>query len=525
MSNSSNCNVEVNGVLQASDTEPDFDNLSKECIMKYRDETGNTILNLAVQNNKLENKLEIVETLLKKICESEKIESKFKDNKSWVGLKHPKIQKKNNKVPIQSIKNRIAMFRTFNGGDPHSLRRGEIGKETLCIDNLIKFVNTPNKNEKTPIYYAVNEDNVKMVELLIKNKADVDYKDPEPPWLRPLHVAIQKGSLEMVKLLIEWGADPITNDFIYKFSKEHTPLQFAINSAFEKLRNREEEREENYLIDHELRQFISKQSSQNIDNNNIQIQFLIQFLIQFVEEEDLNILGIDIEIMKFLEQAEKDFKLFKAIEKKSIDDIIQSIIGGANVNVNYKKWGTPLHKAITTLFEEHLEIVVLLIEHEGNVNATDREGKTPIDYDIFNLIDKAQKQKEQNENLFNGIEKNEIHAINNSINNGANVNARNNNWDTPLHVAVKNDKRNIVKILIEKGANVDAKNSEGKTPTECTENNDIIRALNSPSGGGRRLTRKRRKNKSKKSRKIRSKRILCLKKSRKRKNTRKRKAK
>lgn len=50
------------------------------------------------------------------------------------------------------------------------------------------------------------------------------------------------------------------------------------------------------------------------------------------------------------------------------------------------------------------------------------------------------------------------------ITNGANVNALDeDNW-TPLHKAVRNDKVEIVRILIENGANVNFKSKNGRTP-------------------------------------------------------------
>ena len=47
---------------------------------------------------------------------------------------------------------------------------------------------------------------------------------------------------------------------------------------------------------------------------------------------------------------------------------------------------------------------------------------------------------------------------------GANIEAKNNDGDTPLHYACLNQKTEIVKYFIEKGANIEAKNKNGNTP-------------------------------------------------------------
>lgn len=45
-----------------------------------------------------------------------------------------------------------------------------------------------------------------------------------------------------------------------------------------------------------------------------------------------------------------------------------------------------------------------------------------------------------------------------------NVNQRNGQGQTPLHLAVKKGKKDIVDVLLQKGADVNAADTEGKTP-------------------------------------------------------------
>ena len=49
---------------------------------------------------------------------------------------------------------------------------------------------------------------------------------------------------------------------------------------------------------------------------------------------------------------------------------------------------------------------------------------------------------------------------------GANVNDRDKNGDTPLHLASHNHRLKIVRVLLDYGANADSKNDLGKTPLQ-----------------------------------------------------------
>ena len=47
---------------------------------------------------------------------------------------------------------------------------------------------------------------------------------------------------------------------------------------------------------------------------------------------------------------------------------------------------------------------------------------------------------------------------------GANINAKNNNNDTPLHIAVQEYKPEIINSLVIRGADINAINNNGETP-------------------------------------------------------------
>ena len=60
---------------------------------------------------------------------------------------------------------------------------------------------------------------------------------------------------------------------------------------------------------------------------------------------------------------------------------------------------------------------------------------------------------------------------------GADVNAKGEEGETPLHTAVSNDHKEIAELLIKEGANVNAKYKNGFTPLDLAkgETADLLR--------------------------------------------------
>ena len=108
-------------------------------------------------------------------------------------------------------------------------------------------------------------------------------------------------------------------------------------------------------------------------------------------------------------------------------------------------------------FFKNKEIAELLIAKGANVNARDKEGRTPL------YIATEHSSKEIAKLL---------------IANGADVNARknagHNEGQTPLHRVYNKE---IAELLIAKGANVNARDKEGRTPLYMAYNKEIVELL------------------------------------------------
>lgn len=91
----------------------------------------------------------------------------------------------------------------------------------LLLSNGAK-IDVLDKDRKTPLYYAICRNNVKLVNYLIGKKANVSRTDNEGNL--PLHVAARFAGGEIVKALVDAGADPFAEN-----SEGDKPLKVAEN--------------------------------------------------------------------------------------------------------------------------------------------------------------------------------------------------------------------------------------------------------------------------------------------------------
>jgi len=122
------------------------------------------------------------------------------------------------------------------------------------------------------------------------------------------------------------------------------------------------------------------------------------------------------------------------------------------VNAGDKYGETPLHEVASGgcalagrgyVDAAHAAIAKLLIERGADVNARNSDRETPL-----HLASSACRAA--------------IAKL--LVDNGADANARDENGETPLHKAVRADCISVVKLLLEKGADVNARGEDGWTP-------------------------------------------------------------
>lgn len=170
----------------------------------------------------------------------------------------------------------------------------------------------------------------------------------------------------------------------------------------------------------------------------------------------------------------------KNADGKSVKNLVNI---GIDVNHKNSLGQTPLHLAIAY---GNLEIVNLLLSASNNINLhiEDKDGCTPLDYasDCNNLkmvkiLLKAQTECAADKNLSTisyqkalhfAIKKHHISFFESLLAQQVNINLRDSNGCTPLHMATYSKQSEsylkIVEILLKFGADANAQDDNGKTP-------------------------------------------------------------
>ena len=77
---------------------------------------------------------------------------------------------------------------------------------------------------QTPLHFAIKIKNLNMVKLLIKNKADIEFKDRYKE--TALNCAVRTGNNHIIKYLLEQGAEANT-----QASHSSTPLEYVLHQG------------------------------------------------------------------------------------------------------------------------------------------------------------------------------------------------------------------------------------------------------------------------------------------------------
>lgn len=141
-----------------------------------------------------------------------------------------------------------------------------------------------------------------------------------------------------------------------------------------------------------------------------------------------------------------------------------------NINLKDKQGRTPLHIAIRERYQEGTDVLL----HAGvDVNIQDNYGNTPLHESIHSshivsaLLDHGALPNVRNSDLETPLhlavrERNKP-VVELIISGGGDVNAKNKYENTPLHIAVVDGSYDIIKLLLDKGAEVNAESVMGLT--------------------------------------------------------------
>ena len=135
-------------------------------------------------------------------------------------------------------------------------------------------------------------------------------------------------------------------------------------------------------------------------------------------------------------------------------EIVNALLdANADVNIKDRYKVTPLHTAIDTAAVNKnnpngAAMIKALIENNANIDAINNLKETP---------------------LKKAISYNYLHGINDLLNAGADVNKKDDNGNTPLHIAVDTGKLDTIKALLEHNPDKTIENNYHKTPLDTVK--------------------------------------------------------
>lgn len=259
-------------------------------------------------------------------------------------------------------------------------------------------INVQNKLDNTALHLATFNNDLKAVELLLRNGASTEIINKSD--YTPLHIAINQGNSDIVALLLEHKASiNILN------TQKNTTLHFSIQKK--QYHCMELILKHNTIADKKIdinSRNLNEDSALDLAVKNNDLKTVKLLLENGADPSSMNSKGysalhhaIESKFTKITDELLKNHKqienrpvgnippLHWAISKSAPIDVILSLIAhGADVNEKYNGT-TPLHLAamFSPANKLRFSTISLLLEHGADPNAKDKDGKKASDHSEY----------------------------------------------------------------------------------------------------------------------------------------------
>ena len=354
-------------------------------------------------------------------------------------------------------------------------------------------------DEVTQFLLTVWVGNLDKIKELVANGVDVNAQDPGRGFFKrgttALHIAADRNYLTIVKFLLSKGARVDLMDV-----DRQTPLHLAVVSDGDTVTALLEAGANVYTQDKDGRTPLQYgQSKTGAKGLAALTSFLKSMVYNFVAAAGLGDTsslrrlsrnGVDVNVQsRSTNLIEGLTALHAAAAAGQLETVQFLLIISANPNISDSEGKTPLHRAAG---QGHAKVVTALLEAGANVYTQDNSGKTAQQTAQDNghsgvatsLLNYAQAMQQK---LRKAVNDDDLPLIWRLIDNGVDVNAKDNTGKTALHYAARKTSRVAVTInalLKATNINMDAKNDEGHTPLHVAVKADHTEAVKALLAGG-----------------------------------------